>query len=40
MSLRTVGLLNYQLRFLMLQKAEMVMKIKKIYMLKLLLAFF
>lgn len=29
MNLRTVGLLNYQLRFLMLQKAEMVMKIKK-----------
>lgn len=29
MNLRTVGLLNYQLRFLMLQKAEMVIKIKK-----------
>lgn len=31
MNLGTVGLLNYQLRFLMLQKAEMVMKIKKNY---------
>lgn len=27
MNLRTVGLLNYELRFLMLQKAEMVMQI-------------
>lgn len=31
MNLRTVGLLNYQLRFLMLQKTEMVMQILKNY---------